>query len=182
MKCPWTSWDRSRRLSWCGWLAEPAACCSKSSKSTLKREYVPVINARRSLRLPLIGSHQKARPTVPQALIASTQGRVLKPAAAHLSLRAAARHLRTCRSQTAMSASPPKAEIRRRRWDVRSVPEQTHASQQIASLFNHLVGACEQRRRKSRRSDGGFCGLCSIPASNSLVCFFFGSFFCYLVL
>ena len=55
-------------------------------------------------------------------------------------------------------------------------PDSRHRSKRHLLLFDDRFGASEQRRRKSRRSDGGFC------AGDSLICFVFGSFFCLLVL
>jgi hypothetical protein len=46
-----------------------------------------------------------------------------------------------------LSAVTPKADKRGRSWIVRFVPIATNAPQQIASLFDHLVGAGKQHRR-----------------------------------
>src|SRR6516164_6478263 len=46
-----------------------------------------------------------------------------------------------------MSALPPKADITQTNWHVRFVPKATYAVQQYPTLFDHLVGAREQRRR-----------------------------------
>jgi hypothetical protein len=47
-----------------------------------------------------------------------------------------------------MSALPPTADIRRTGCHVRFVPLATNAPQQTAFLFDHLVGAGEQRLRQ----------------------------------
>jgi len=54
---------------------------------------------------------------------------------------------RTQRHQGAMSALPPKADIERHSWHVRFVPIATERSAANTSLFDHLFGAREQRRR-----------------------------------
>jgi hypothetical protein len=46
-----------------------------------------------------------------------------------------------------MSALPPKADIDQRSVNVRLVPLATERSAAKAPLFDHLVGAREQRRR-----------------------------------
>jgi hypothetical protein len=57
----------------------------------------------------------------------------------------------TWHSKIAMSALPPKADIRERNWDVRFVPKAD-----MSHLFDHLVGAGEQCRRQfeAKRSSG----------------------------
>ena len=67
------------------------------------------------------------------------------------SVRTAARRcLRTAQVTTAMSAVTPIADIHDCGWNVRYVPLVTNAPQQIASLFDHLVGAGENRERQMR--------------------------------
>jgi hypothetical protein len=44
-----------------------------------------------------------------------------------------------------MSALPPKADIAGRQWNVRQVPKAD-----IARLFDHLVGAGQQSRRRGK--------------------------------
>jgi hypothetical protein len=55
----------------------------------------------------------------------------------------------TFAQQKAMSALPPKADMRGAKTNVRFGPIATNASQQTVSLFDHLVGAGDQRRRNS---------------------------------
>src|ERR1019366_2972949 len=56
-----------------------------------------------------------------------------------------------------LSAVTPIADKRGRNWIVRYVPLATNAPQQIASLFDHLVGAGEKRGRNCKAQS--LCGL-----------------------
>ena len=58
----------------------------------------------------------------------------------------------TCAAQKVMSALPPNADMCGAIWDVRFVP-----IADIPALFDHLIGACEQRRRYLNPKR--FCGL-----------------------
>jgi hypothetical protein len=51
--------------------------------------------------------------------------------------------LRKTQSEQMSSGLLLKADNARRRRHVANVPQETHAPQQIADLFNHLVGARE---------------------------------------
>jgi hypothetical protein len=48
-------------------------------------------------------------------------------------------------ARLAMSALPPITDIPRRNINVRFGPGETHAPQQMVRLFDHLVGAGEQK-------------------------------------
>ena len=53
------------------------------------------------------------------------------------------------------------------------------AQKTLGGLLNHRVGASEQRRCSSHRSEGAFHSYCSILVSGGSFAFFaFGSFFC----
>src|SRR6516162_4255597 len=55
-----------------------------------------------------------------------------------------------------MSALPPKADIGTQSWNVRFVPKAEICGAANCSLFDHLVGRGEQRRRNSHAK-----GLCT---------------------
>src|ERR1700720_517770 len=64
---------------------------------------------------------------------------------------------RTCRPEIAMSALPPKADIRRRHRDVSFGPNCDICTATNAALFNHLVGPHEDcRRNRDAKGFGGF--------------------------
>jgi hypothetical protein len=55
-----------------------------------------------------------------------------------------------CGDVRCMTAFLPRTDIRRHAWNVRLVPKAAVSGRsKAASLFDDLVGACEQRRRRN---------------------------------
>ena len=72
-----------------------------------------------------------------------------------------------------MSALPPKADIGTQSWNVRFVPKADILRCEKKSLFDHRVGAGEQRRRPIDVERLGSLACCFAPVARALVRFEF---------